>query len=108
MTLRTGAEWTLLSAGVGAELIGCLGILAMGSVFARLHYLSAATVVGPVAIAAAVVVGHGLSAFGVKALLIAAVFAFTGPVLTHAIARVAAVRRSLPVGEVVEREVRPK
>jgi multisubunit Na+/H+ antiporter MnhG subunit len=42
---------------------------------------------------AAVLVRHGFSAFGIKALLVTAAIGITGPVMTHAIARMTRIRR---------------
>jgi multisubunit Na+/H+ antiporter MnhG subunit len=83
----------LLWLGVAAELACCLGVLVMGDAFGRLHYLSAAGTVGPVLIVAAIVVGHGLDPVGLKALVVALVLGVSGPILTHAIARMTRVRR---------------
>jgi monovalent cation/proton antiporter MnhG/PhaG subunit len=92
-TIRSAAEGGLLTLGVAAQLLSCLGVLAVRDAFDRLHYFSAASTVGPALIAAAVVVQAKLSATGVKALLIVAVSLSTGPVLTHAVARAARIRR---------------
>lgn len=93
MTWQTVAADALLVIGVGIELMCCLGILVMRDVFDRLHYLGPATVLGPVFIAAAVVLEEALSTAGIKAILIAGVLLSTGPVLTHATARAARIRR---------------
>jgi monovalent cation/proton antiporter MnhG/PhaG subunit len=86
-------EAVLLSVGVLLQLLCCLGLLVARDVFDRLHFLSTAGAIGPAAIAAAVVLEHGLSTFGVKALLVTVMAGVTGPVMTHAIAKVARVRR---------------
>lgn len=83
----------LLWLGVLAELTCCLAILVMSDPFARLHYLSAAGTVGPVLIVAAIVTRHGLDAIGLKAVVVAVVLGVSGPVLTHAVARMARLRR---------------
>jgi monovalent cation/proton antiporter MnhG/PhaG subunit len=84
---------TLVAVGVLVQLISCLGLLVVRDVFDRLHFLSAAGAIGPAAVAAAVFLEHGLSTFGVKALLITLMIGVTGPVMTHAIAKMARVRR---------------
>jgi multicomponent Na+:H+ antiporter subunit G len=86
-------EVVLLTIGVLLQLLGCLGLVVMRDVFERLHFLSAAGAIGPAAIAAAVILEHGLSTFGVKALLITLMVGITGPVMTHAIAKMARTRR---------------
>jgi monovalent cation/proton antiporter MnhG/PhaG subunit len=84
---------TLLMVGVTCQLLACLGVFVMRDVFDRLHFLSAAGAVGPTLIMAAVLVRHGFSALGIKALLVTGVIGITGPVMTHAIARMARIRR---------------
>jgi monovalent cation/proton antiporter MnhG/PhaG subunit len=86
MTAREALEAALLVIGVTSTLASCLGVMAMDGVFARLHFLSAASTVGPAAIALAVVVRERLSATGVKGLVIVAILWISGPVLVHAIA----------------------
>ena len=82
----------LLALGVAVTWVSCLGVLAMRDPYDRLHYTGPAAVLAPVAIAAAVVVEEGLSAAGIKALLIAFVLVTTNPVLGHATARAARIR----------------
>jgi multicomponent Na+:H+ antiporter subunit G len=82
----------LLALGVGSVLMSCAGLLATSNPFDQLHFTGPATVVGPVAIAAAVLVEEPLSSAGVKAVLVAIVMLATGPVLVHATARAARIR----------------
>jgi monovalent cation/proton antiporter MnhG/PhaG subunit len=78
----------LLWIGVGLELLSCLGLVVMRSVYDRLHLASPA-VLGVVFIAAAVVVDKSFSMVGNKAILIAAFALIGGPLITHALARMA-------------------
>ena len=82
----------LLTIAVTAVAISAIGIVVMSDVFDRLHYIGPASMIAPVAIAAAVVVREGLSPAGIKALLVAIAISGTAPVLTHATARAARVR----------------
>jgi multisubunit Na+/H+ antiporter MnhG subunit len=83
----------LIALGVGAELIACLGLVAIRSSIDRLHFASAGTALGPALLAAAVCVREGIaSAQGLAALLIAVVFAFAGSALGVALARTIRVR----------------
>ena len=82
----------LLALGVAVTWLSCLGVLLMRDPYDRLHYTAPASVLAPVLIAAAVVVTEGLSAAGVKALLVAFVLVATNPVLGHATARAARIR----------------
>jgi monovalent cation/proton antiporter MnhG/PhaG subunit len=82
----------LLALGVAVTWLSCLGVLLMRDPYDRLHYTAPASALAPVLIAAAVVVTEGLSAAGVKALLVAFVLVATNPVLGHATARAARIR----------------
>jgi multicomponent Na+:H+ antiporter subunit G len=92
MSLRGIAIAVLLVLGVGVELACCVGVLAMRDAYDRLHFTAPATTIGPLAIAAAIVLQENLSAAGIKALLVALALLMTNPVLTHATARAARVR----------------
>jgi len=83
----------LLALGVTVELACCVGVLVMGDAYDKLHYLGPATIVGPVCIAAAVVVQQSLDQAGVKSLLTAGLLIVAGPVLTHATARAMSIRQ---------------
>ena len=87
------AIWILLWIGVAASIVTALGVLLAHDVFDRLHYLGPVASVGTVCIAAAVVTQEATSQAGIKAILIAIVIVFMNPVLTHATARAARVRR---------------
>ena len=87
----------LLGLGVAAELLCVAVLLAMRTAYDRLHYVSAATVVGPASIGAAIVMrecvspsgGVELTSGGLEALCAALALFLLNPVLTHAIARAA-------------------
>lgn len=93
MTWQAIAADVLLVLGVSIELMCCLGTLVMPTVFDRLHYLGPATVLAPLCFAGAVLLEEALSTAGIKAILVAAVLAGTGPVMTHATARAARIRQ---------------
>jgi monovalent cation/proton antiporter MnhG/PhaG subunit len=82
----------LLALGVAVTWLSCLGVLVMRDPYDRLHYTAPASALAPVLIAAAVVVEEGLSAAGIKAVLVALVLVGTNPVLGHATARAARIR----------------
>jgi multicomponent Na+:H+ antiporter subunit G len=82
----------LLAIGVASALMGSLGLLASWNPYDQLHFTGPATVIGPVAIAAAVLVEEPLSSAGIKAVLIAVIMLATGPILLHATARAARIR----------------
>lgn len=93
MTWQSMCADVLLVVGVAIELLSCLGLLVMDDVYDRLHYLGPAAVLGPVVIAAAVILEEALSTAGIKAILIAVVLAAGGPVVTHATGRAARIRQ---------------
>jgi monovalent cation/proton antiporter MnhG/PhaG subunit len=82
----------LLAIGVASVLMSALGLLATRDAYDQLHFTGPATVIGPVAIAAAVLVEEPLSSAGIKAVLVALIMLGTGPVLVHATAKAAWVR----------------
>jgi multicomponent Na+:H+ antiporter subunit G len=91
VNLQTVVWSVLLWLGVALELLCCLGVLAMGTVYARLHFTAPAGL-GAVAIALAILVRQGFSLMGDKALLVGAVGLLAAPVVSHAIARAAWIR----------------
>jgi monovalent cation/proton antiporter MnhG/PhaG subunit len=82
----------LVAVGVASALMGALGLLATRDPYDQLHFTGPATVIGPVALAAAVLVEEPLSSAGIKAVLIALIMLGTGPILLHATARAARIR----------------
>jgi multisubunit Na+/H+ antiporter MnhG subunit len=100
----------LLVIGVGSALLSAAGLLATADPYDQLHFTGPATVISPVAIAAAVLVEEPLSSAGVKAVLIAIIMLGTGPVLIHATARAARVRergRWVVLSEELEQKEHP-
>jgi monovalent cation/proton antiporter MnhG/PhaG subunit len=93
MTPASIAVAALLTFGVAVELACCVGVLVMDDAYDKLHYLGPATIVGPLAIAAAVVVRESLSQAGIKALLTAGLLIVASPVLSHATARALYIRQ---------------
>jgi multicomponent Na+:H+ antiporter subunit G len=83
----------LVAAAVFAELLCCLGLVVMRTVYDRLHYTMAASAVPPFLIAAAVIVEEAWTQAGINALLIAVALFFVSPVIAHATARAARARR---------------
>lgn len=81
----------LLIAGVTLELFCVLGVVVMRGPLDRLHYTGPASV-GVLLIAIAILAREGFSLIANKALLIAAFFLVTTPVLAHITARAARLR----------------
>ncbi|HEX6457369.1 MAG TPA: monovalent cation/H(+) antiporter subunit G [Thermoleophilaceae bacterium] len=91
MTVRHVAEYVLLVLGVGIMALSAVGVLAMRSVYDRLHYVGSGSV-GAALVCVAVTVRESFSLIGNKTLFIAFFLVISGPVLTHATARAARVR----------------
>jgi len=89
----TAAADLLIAFGVAVELACCAGIIVMRGAYDKLHYLGPAAIVGPLSIAAAIVVRESVSPAGIKALLTAGLLAVASPVLTHATARALYIRQ---------------
>ncbi|HJS88009.1 MAG TPA: monovalent cation/H(+) antiporter subunit G [Acetobacteraceae bacterium] len=84
----------LLAFAAMIEVLCCLGIAFMRDAFDRLHYLGPAIIFPPCAIAAAIAVQDGLlTQAGIKAIVSAATFLITSPILSYATARAIATRR---------------
>jgi len=93
VTLGDGIVWILLAVGVAAPLLGVVGVLVAADVFDRLHFIGPGSILGPAALALAVVIDEGpLSQAGLKSLLVAVLLLGLSPVLVHATARAAYVR----------------
>lgn len=92
MSVSALAIDVLLALGVAAELVCCLGLLAMRNALDRLHYAGAGSTVGAVLIGAALIVQESLSGSGVKTLLVVAFMVVAGAVVTSATARMARLR----------------
>ena len=82
----------LLGLGVGSALMSAIGLVAAHDPYDQLHFTGPATVISPIAIAAAVLVEEPLSSAGIKAVLVAIIMIGTGPILLHATARAARIR----------------
>jgi len=83
----------LIVFGVAVELACCVGVLVMRDAHDKLHYIGPAAILGPVAIAVAIVLRESLSQAGVKAIITAVLLIVANPVLTHATGRALYIRR---------------
>ncbi|HEX7298577.1 MAG TPA: monovalent cation/H(+) antiporter subunit G [Solirubrobacteraceae bacterium] len=96
----------LLVVGVAAQLTGVVGVLAARNVYDRLHFTGPASIFGPLALAAAIVLDEGpVSQAGLKSMLVALLVLSLNPILVHASGRAAFVRehgRITPVSEVAK------
>lgn len=87
MSAGSIAAAVLLSTGVAAMLLSCLGLVLLRDVYDRLHCVGFATLTGTFFVAAALFVGKGLASLPVKAALVFLFAAAIGAVLTHAAGR---------------------
>jgi multicomponent Na+:H+ antiporter subunit G len=104
MTLGDVVIAVLLAIGVAAQLTGVVGVVVARNVYDRLHFTGPASIFGPLALAAAIVLDEGpFSQAGLKSLLVALLVLGLNPILVHASARAAFVRergRLTPLSEV--------
>jgi monovalent cation/proton antiporter MnhG/PhaG subunit len=84
--------FTLLGAGVAAELLCVVGVVVMRNAYDRLHYSAAAATVGPLLILAAVLIREGMTSQSLETIAAVALLFVATPMLVHATARAA--RRS--------------
>jgi monovalent cation/proton antiporter MnhG/PhaG subunit len=83
---------TLLAIGILGFVLTSLGLLLTRDVFDQIQFLAPASLVGVVAIGFAALLHEGFNQAGVKAILIAGLFFWANPILSHATARAARVR----------------
>ncbi len=83
------ASWVLLSAGAFFVIVGAIGIMRMPDVFTRMHAAGILDTMGAGLILVGLMVQAGLSLVTLKLLVLLALFFFTSPVATHAVARAA-------------------
>ncbi len=93
MSASSIAVVILLVVGVAIELACCVGVLVMRDAHDKLHYIGPASILGPIAVAGAIVIRESLSQAGVKAIITAVLLIIANPVLTHATGRALYIRR---------------
>lgn len=89
MTTRDLLVDVLLTLGVACQIICCVGVVVMRSVYDRLHYAGAGATLGPIFIGAAVLIRESVSAGGLETIATVALVVLLNPVLTIATARAA-------------------
>jgi multicomponent Na+:H+ antiporter subunit G len=92
VSTRHAIAGALLVAGVGVQVVCCLGLVLARDVFDRLHAIAPASVLGGPLVCAAVLVNEGFTLGGIKAIIIAAALIATGPVVSHATGRAVRLR----------------
>jgi multisubunit Na+/H+ antiporter MnhG subunit len=87
VSIETLVEWILVGLGVSAMLACSLGVLFARDALDRLHYAAAASLVGPVPIAVAVLVKESFTQPAVNALFVAVMLLVLQPLLAIETAR---------------------
>jgi multicomponent Na+:H+ antiporter subunit G len=82
-----------LALGVLSFVATALGLLVDRDVYNRVQYTYPGSTVGVVSIVAALLVHEGFSQAGIKSILIGLILFWTNPILSHATARAARIRR---------------
>jgi multicomponent Na+:H+ antiporter subunit G len=96
-TLVEIASWILILAGSAFTVIGAFGLVRMPELFTRMHAASVTDTLGVGLLLLGMMLQAGLSLVSAKLLFILALFFFTGPVVTHALAQVALHERIAPM-----------
>lgn len=82
-------SWGCILAGSFFTLVGALGLVRMPEVFTRMHAASVIDTLGVGFLIVGMMLQAGLTLVSAKLLFILALFFFTGPVITHALAQAA-------------------
>lgn len=98
------ATTVLLCAGVAIVVLCALATLVMRDGFVRLHYVGAASLLGGLPIAAALVVEDGTGPLGVRAVIALLALLVSGPVASHATARAGRLLRGQSITHARDRE----
>jgi multicomponent Na+:H+ antiporter subunit G len=92
-----GLSWILLVAGGVFCIVGAVGLLRMPELFTRMHATSIIDTLGVGLIVVGLILQAGWTQVTLKLLVILALYFFTSPLTTHAVARAALHRGVRPV-----------
>ena len=81
------ASWVLILLGSFFTLVGAFGLVRMPEVFTRMHAASVTDTLGVGFLILGMCLQAGLGLVTLKLVLLLALFFFTGPVVTHALAQ---------------------
>lgn len=87
----------LLGIGVLGFAFTAAGLLLSRDLYDQIHYLAPGSIFGSLAFTAAALVHEGFSQSGSKAILIGLILLVSNPILSHATARAARIRRNQQV-----------
>ena len=82
-------SWLLILAGSAFVVIGALGLVRMPDLYTRMHAASVTDTLGAGLLLGGLMLQAGFSLVTLKLLFLLALFFFTGPVVTHALAQAA-------------------
>jgi multicomponent Na+:H+ antiporter subunit G len=85
--LVDAASWALILAGSFFTVVGAFGLVRMPEVFTRMHAASVVDTVGVGFLILGMCLQAGFGLVSLKLLFLLALFFFTGPVVTHALAQ---------------------
>ena len=97
-TLVTILSGFFIACGVGALLIGSLGLLRLPDVYCRIHAVGMIDTAGASFIILGMIIHEGFTLVTAKLVLIGVFLFFTSPIATHAVAQVAYKSGVVPVG----------
>lgn len=97
MSIRDFITAALLVIGILGAALTSLGLILSDDLYDQIHFLSPASLIGSVAIPAAVLVQGGWTQAGAKAILIGLILMVSNPVLSHSTARAGRTRRNQQV-----------
>ena len=88
MTLAVDiASWICILSGAFFTVAGALGLVRMPDVFTRMHAAGVTDTAGAGLLILGMMLQAGLGLTALKLLILLALFVFTGPVVTHALAQ---------------------
>jgi multicomponent Na+:H+ antiporter subunit G len=82
-------SWVLILAGSAFVVLGAVGLVRMPDIYTRMHAASVTDTLGAGLLIGGLMLQAGLSLVTLKLLFLLALFFFTGPVVTHALAQAA-------------------
>ena len=88
-TLVTILSGFFIACGIGALLIGSLGLLRLPDVYCRIHAVGMIDTAGASFIILGMIIHEGFTLVSVKLALVGIFLFFTSPIATHAVAQVA-------------------
>ena len=91
------ASWALILAGSFFTLVGALGLVRMPDIFTRMHAASVTDTAGASLLVFGMMLQAGFGLTTLKLAILLALFLFTGPVVTHALAQTCLHERIKPL-----------